>query len=179
MNTFCIFIFFMIFYSDIFCHIERDEFGLFDKVIGPNSGNRAYTLFENRPGRQEESLVFDIQNQEQFARLVIKNSFFKPVVLKIYSPLALDYDKGLPIFQNLADNFDGKVIFAGLDVSKNSDIFMQISMFYGLKKIQLPLFLFYQFGKVKMPFLAGFQPKNSLSSQIERFFFTSDNDPGH
>ena len=121
-----------------------------------------------------ESLVFNIQGMAQFTKLVVKNSYSKPVVLKVYSPISQDTCKLTPVFQAVADEFKNQVIFAGLDVSQNMDIFMQISMFYRLKQVELPLFLFYQNGQLLMPFLAGFQPQDYLSGHIQKRFFAAD-----
>ncbi len=126
--------------------------------------------------RLPESLVFNIQGMAQFTKLVVKNSYSKPVVLKIYSSMHQDSKRVAPVFQAVADEFKNQVIFAGLNVAQNMEIFMQISMFYKLKKVDLPLFLFYKDGQLLMPFLAGFQPQSYLSGYIQQRFFTNAGD---
>lgn len=138
--------------------------------------NTAQLVAESLTDSVPESLVFNIQGMAQFTKLVVKNSYSKPVVLKIYSPMSQDSGKVAPVFQAVADEFKNQVIFAGLNVAQNMDIFMQISMFYKLKKVDLPLFLFYKDGQLLMPFLAGFQPQNYLSGYIQRKFFVHDDD---
>ncbi len=123
--------------------------------------------------RLPESLVFNIQGIAQFTKLVVKNSYSKPVVLKIYSSKHQDSKKVAPVFQAVADEFKNQVIFAGLNIAENVEIFMQISMHYKLKKVDLPLFLFYKDGQLLTPFLAGFQPQSYLSDYIQQRFFSN------
>lgn len=139
-----------------------------------SSDNTAQIVAESVTDSVPESLVFNIQGMAQFTKLVVKNSYSKPVVLKIYSPMSQDSGKVAPVFQAVADEFKNQVIFAGLNVAQNMDIFMKISMFYKLKKVDLPLFLFYKDGQLLMPFLAGFQPQDYLSGYIQRKFFAHD-----
>lgn len=167
-----IFVFFLIF-SYLFCYVEPDQGGLFTKIIRSCTAGqeKSQVTYELREQGATESLVFNIQGMVQFTNLVVKNSYSKPVVLKIYSPMSQDTDKVTSVFQAVADEFKNQVIFAGLNVSQNMDIFMQISMFYKLKKVDLPLFLFYKDGQIWMPFLAGFQPQSYLSDCIQQRFF--------
>ncbi|MFH1253799.1 MAG: thioredoxin family protein [bacterium] len=197
------FLFFLMF-SYLLSYVEPDQGGLFTKIVrsggaGQEKSQVAYEpreqiehqscdINKNSPDNTDqlvaesvtdmtpESLVFNIQGMAQFTKLVVKNSYSKPVVLKIYSPMSQDSGKVAPVFQAVADEFKNQVIFAGLNVAQNMDIFMQISMFYKLKKVDLPLFLFYKDGQLLMPFLAGFQPQNYLSGYIQRKFFVHDDD---
>ncbi len=191
-----IFLFFLMF-SCLLCHVEPDQGGLFTKIVRSNAigqdrqqvryeprqpseqiepqQNQQNDVTQNLSASAAESLVFNIQGMVQFTKLVVKNSYSKPVVLKLYSPMSQDTGKVTPVFQAIADEFKNQVIFAGLDVSQNMDIFLQISMFYRLKKVDLPLFLFYKDGQLLMPFLAGFQPKEYLSSYIQKKFFGGEN----
>ena len=170
-----IFVFFLMF-SYLFCYVEPDQGGLFTKIVqsGLVGQEKSQVTYELREQGATESLVFNINGMVQFTKLVVKNSYSKPVVLKIYSPVSQDTSKVTPVFQAVADEFKNQVIFAGLNVSQNMDIFMQISMFYRLKQVELPLFLFYKDGQILMPFLAGFQPQNYLSGYIQRKFFAHD-----
>jgi thioredoxin-like negative regulator of GroEL len=161
--------------SDLACHIEHDEIGLFDKLSGRTHGElpRPKAVFEARAETLQDSGVFSIQDMEQFVRLVIKNSHFKPVVLKIYSSGDSDSEKVLSAFQSVADKFENSVIFAGLNSEQNRELFMRIVLFCGLKNVDLPLFMFYKDGQPVMPFLVGYQPQDFLYGYIQRLFFTN------
>ena len=160
-------------FFNLVCHIEYDEGGLFYKFSEKNGGTpKAQVNYEIKDGMMEDSSVFNIQAMEQFTRLVVQNSYFKPVVLKIYSPENSDSEKVCPVFQAVADKFKSNVLFAGLNATQNREIFMQIVLFCKLRKVDLPLFMFYKDGQPVMPFLAGYQPFDSLSGYIQKLFFT-------
>lgn len=171
MRSFNLLVFVFFVFLNLACYIEHDESGLFYKFSEKNGGiPRLQVEFELKSGTSQDSLVFNIQNMEQFTRLVLKNSQFKPVVLKIYSPSNPDSEKVLTIFQAVAEKFKNSVVFAGLNVEQNKAMYMQISMFCRLKNVDLPLFMFYKNGQPIMPFLVGYQPESGLYGYIQRLF---------
>ena len=163
-------------FSRLYCYVERDTGGIFDKIARSNGAGPEIVrvVFEPRGDRPpEDSLVFDIRGMEQFTKLVVKNSYSRLVILKLYSSVSPDSIKETSMFQSVADEFKHQAIFAGLNAIQNMDIVKQIAMFCRLEKIDLPLFLFYKDGQLMMPFLAGFQPQDALSSYIQNRFFVS------
>lgn len=118
--------------------------------------------------------VFDIHGLEQFERLIIKNSYYRPVVLKLYQPDIKDIAQINGVFQDVAQGFNNKIIFAGLNVSRNKQLYARINNFCNLKNVELPLFLFYEKGQLKMPFLSGSQHKDYLAEYIQKLFFSDE-----
>lgn len=159
-------------FSNLVCYVEHDEGGLFYKFSEKNDVPKPRAAYEVREGTCQDSCVFNIQDMEQFIRLVVKNSHFKPVVLKIYSSENPDSEKVLPVFQAVADKLKNSVIFAGLNAVQNKEICMQIALFCKLKKFDFPLFLFYKDGYPVMPFLVGYQPQDFLYGYIQKIFFS-------
>lgn len=162
-------------------HVAQEESGVYQGFQDLQQGKRVgqgqlpSAIFEKKSDAGD-SHVFDIHGQEQFERIVIKNSYFRPVVLKIYLPTHKDINQITNLFQDVAQCFNTNVIFAGLDVMKNAQLYMQIFTMCNLKNVELPLFLFYDKGQMRMPFLMGCQHKDYFVEYIKKMFFTQ-NDP--
>lgn len=182
MKNFAVFILFFLFalgYYSITANVPQVSAGVFQgfkdlqQGRGIASNGQPSAIFEKKADACDSN-VFDIHGQEQFERIVIGNSRIRPVVLKIYLPTHKDINQITDIFQDVAQSFDHGVIFAGLDVVKNAQLYMQIYTMCNLKNIELPLFLFYDKGQLKMPFLTGFQHKDYFVEYIKKMFFTQN-----
>ncbi|KKQ32463.1 MAG: hypothetical protein US49_C0007G0005 [candidate division TM6 bacterium GW2011_GWF2_37_49] len=180
MKIFAVFILCVSFVSN-FCsmcgNVPQSSDGIFHGLQSLQQGRGAEqkrlpsAIFEQRDDSGDTN-VFDIHGLEQFERLIVKNSYYRPVVLKLYLPNYKGIAQINEIFQDVAQGFNNKIIFAGLNISKNKQLYMRINNFCNLKNVELPLFLFYEKGQLRMPFLSGLQPKDYFVEYIQKLFFS-------
>jgi hypothetical protein len=182
MKIFAVFLPFFLFLSNfclLRCNVPPSTDGIFQRFQRMQQGKdldhkvHPSAVFEKK-GDSADSKVFDIHGMEQFKRIIIKNSYYKPVVLKLYLPTHKDIAQINEVFQDVAQNFNNNVIFAGLNVVQNMKLYQRIHNFCNLKNVELPLFLFYEKGQLKMPFLAGGQHKDYFVEYIQKMFFNAE-----
>lgn len=158
-------------------HVQKVQNGVFlgyqnlKRGQAANQKPQQHVFFEKKEGEDSlDSFVFDIRTQDQFNIFVVKNSMLKPVALKIYKSGVGDVSAGeeAKVFQEVADVFSSRVVFAGLDLSKNNGRFSDALK---IKDEDLPLIIFFENGQVKTPFVPANQHKNYLVKLIETKFF--------
>ncbi len=110
----------------IFCYLS-----VFEKM---NSYGSLELLFENAIGRDFESLesgidssVMKLQGLESFNSEVIRSK--KPVVVKFFHERSLSSEQSKQLYQELAENFQGKVQFFSVDLSENRELVMHLAAF--------------------------------------------------
>lgn len=161
-------------------HVEEINSGVFlsyqnlKQGRGISKKSPPYAFFEKKEDGGDaklDSIVFDIRNDAQFQRLVLKNSTLKPVALKIYKSSDknnTEADNHVKMFQDVAEVFSSNMIFAGLDLSRNKGNFYEM---LNLKDEDLPLIIFFENGQPQTPFVPANQHKNYLINLIEGRFF--------
>lgn len=132
------------------------------------------------------SNVISINGKQAFVTGLIKASILKPVVIFVYSAASTDSEKMKPIFHQVADLFNGKVIFASIDllakkndVLENQQILAQIMHNENIKRLDLPLFLFIKDAALYTPahlapaILQGVYTKENLAQFVQNKYFPS------
>jgi thiol-disulfide isomerase/thioredoxin len=162
----------------------RKQTSLFNEFAqGQMDQKTPLVCFEKRINKLD-SQVFSISSAEQFSTIVLQNSFHKPVIFVLYASGDKGSQEIRPIILSLADMYDQKVLFALLNVTKNTNLFLQILMAHNLVKFdsplhaktafQLPLIIFYKNGDPLLPLLQGFQQQKYLSWVINQKFFNTN-----
>jgi hypothetical protein len=92
-----------------------------------------------------------------------------PVVVKIVA----DGDNPFlqKSFQELADEFSGRVLFVTANVSNVFQVVNSIMSKLRMRQINLPMILFFKSGTLVPPMLTGFVPKENLTKFIGKAFF--------
>lgn len=92
-----------------------------------------------------------------------------PVVVKITA--AKDNPYLQKAFQELADEFSGRVLFVVANVSNVSQVLNSIMSKLKMRQVNLPIILFFKSGTLVPPMLTGFVPKENLTKFIGKAFF--------
>jgi hypothetical protein len=139
---------------------------------------QAQAIFEKLADGRTDSLVRLINGVDDINQNIIKASVKQPVVIKIFSDKSLDSNKVKTPFQQAAGSYKNKVSFVGLDLfahcnnaSENYSVVMQIMQSQNLRSISLPMFLFYQDGKLFLPMQQGFFTQTNLEELTRNMFF--------
>lgn len=98
-------------------------------------------------------------NDSNFQELVLQSE--KPVVVDFWAPWCQPCRIIAPIIEELAKEYDGKVVFAKLNTDEN----MQTTMRFGIRGI--PTLLIFKNGK-EVGRIVGARPKPQLKEEIER-----------
>ncbi len=98
-------------------------------------------------------------NDSNFEEVVLKSE--KPVVVDFWAPWCQPCRIIAPIIEELAKEYDGKVVFAKLNTDEN----MQTTMRFGIRGI--PTLLIFKNGK-ELGRIVGARPKPQLKEEIER-----------
>ncbi len=98
-------------------------------------------------------------NDSNFEEVVLKNE--KPVVVDFWAPWCQPCRIIAPIIEELAREYDGKVVFTKLNTDEN----IQTTMRFGIRGI--PTLLIFKDGK-EVGRIVGARPKPQLKEEIER-----------
>ncbi len=98
-------------------------------------------------------------NDSNFEEVVLKSE--KPVVVDFWAPWCQPCRVIAPIIEELANEYDGKVVFAKLNTDDN----MQTTMRFGIRGI--PTLLIFKNGR-EAARIVGARPKPQLKQEIER-----------
>jgi len=98
-------------------------------------------------------------NDSNFEQVVLKSE--KPVVVDFWAPWCQPCRIIAPIIEELAQEYNGKVIFAKLNTDDN----MQTTMRFGIRGI--PTLLIFKNGQ-EVGRIVGARPKRDLKNEIER-----------
>ena len=98
-------------------------------------------------------------NDSNFEEVVLKNE--KPVVVDFWAPWCQPCRIIAPIIEELAREYDGKVVFTKLNTDEN----IQTTMRFGIRGI--PTLLIFKDGK-EVGRIGGARPKPQLKEEIER-----------
>ena len=131
--------------------------------------------FRFKSGRYEQttegqqSLVKVISGINQFKMNVLDVS--KSVVVRIHAPQDTKSHELGKICQKLAEEFRGKVQFSSLAAMENKEVLTRIAMMLKLKKMELPLILFFHGGKLILPLVSGLVGEKELKTMVQERFF--------
>lgn len=156
-------------YGGLFGHLKKEE-GLFYKYARHAVCSEKKPIFEKKNDGSTDSAVALIHGVQEFNQIVIARSHQKPVVVKFFSPQSIDSMKVCPIYQEVAETFKNKVSFVALNILEETETFSQVMLCYQLKKVDLPLFLFYKNGQFYPPSLQGYLTKENLENFIRKTF---------
>jgi thioredoxin-like negative regulator of GroEL len=137
------------------------------------------SVFEKRDNNTDSPVIL-VHGADQFNKFVLLASHQQPVVVKLFSLQNPESLRIKPIFHKVADFFKKEVFFAALDVVENHEILNQIMLFYKLKSVDLPLFLFYKDGGLYAPahapaaMVQGYLNEENLKNFIKEKFFVSN-----
>jgi len=98
-------------------------------------------------------------NDSNFEKVVLKTE--KPVVVDFWAPWCQPCRIIAPIIEELAREYDGKVVFTKLNTDEN----IQTTMRFGIRGI--PTLLIFKDGK-EVGRIVGARPKPQLKEEIER-----------
>jgi thiol-disulfide isomerase/thioredoxin len=124
-----------------------------------------------------DSNVIVVDNLAMYNKVVLAGQ--KPVVLRVFTQKNPHYKKTKEIFQKVSDAYQGKVVFAAMDLPEeqqsNPEIFKILSsimLMTGVKKVELPAFLFYRMGLPHMPapIVHGVHTYENLVAIIDKKF---------
>lgn len=104
------------------------------------------------------ALVSEV-NDSNFEQVVLKSD--KPVVVDFWAPWCQPCRLIAPIVEELAREYDGKVLFAKLNTDEN----MQTTMRFGIRGI--PTLLIFKNGQ-EVARIVGARPKRDLKNEIDR-----------
>ncbi len=98
-------------------------------------------------------------NDSNFEEVVLKSE--KPVVVDFWAPWCQPCRLIAPIIEELANEYDGRVVFAKLNTDDN----MQTAMRFGIRGI--PTLIIFKNGQ-EAGRIVGARPKPQLKQEIER-----------
>ena len=144
-------------------------------AYGVSSNENQKLTYEKRKNDNSESNVVMIDGFNQFQQIVINGSIQKPVVVKLFSSENGDSKKVAPVFQGVADTLGHSVLFVAINIladsggeaSENNQLVFQIMMRYGLKRLDLPAFLFFKEAMLVPPMKQGFDTEENLVAFIK------------
>jgi hypothetical protein len=115
------------------------------------------------------SNVLLIKDVASFYREVIRSA--RPTVVRIVTgredpSLAFSY-------QEVADQFVGRVVFVNANISKISNIVNAIMVRFRMRSVTLPLVMFFSSGALVPTILSGVVSKEKLVRLINKLFFSS------
>lgn len=173
----CIFLFGNVLWS----HVPKPRrfFDVYVQTEAEAKRKAALVVFEKR-NDNTDSPVMLVHGANQFNKFVVLASHQHPVVVKLFSFQNPGSLMVKPVFQKVADFFRKNVFFAALDVLENHEILNQIMLFYKIKQVDLPVFLFYKDGALYSPahepvaMVQGYLNEENLKSFIEKKFFNGN-----
>jgi thiol-disulfide isomerase/thioredoxin len=145
-------------------------------LVGGVSGDESQKLtYEKRKNDNSESNVVIIDGFNQFQQIVINGSVQKPVVVKLFSSENVDSKKVAPVFQGVADTLGHSVLFVAINIladsgegaSENNQLVFQVMVHYGLKRLDLPAFLFFKGAMLVPPTKQGFDTEENLVAFVK------------
>jgi len=150
---------FILLFMQFFCmHAYVVQEYLFDYLV-VSDGRR----FESGGGH-----VITVRDSNSFYRDVVQN--VQPTVVKVVA--GVENSNLQSIYHEVAEDFWGRVSFVSVSIADVVDIIRMIMVRLGIEQITLPLFLFFKQGTLILPIVTGYVTKESLTSHIEKRFFS-------
>lgn len=139
---------------------------------------RVVPITREKRSNNTDSNVIVVENLATYNKIVL-HAGNKPVVLRVFTQKNPNYKTTKAIFQKVSDAYQGKVVFAAMDLPEqqqaNPEIFKILSsimLMTGVKKVELPAFLFYRMGLPHMPapIVHGVHTFDNLKTIIDKKF---------
>ncbi|KKQ49317.1 MAG: hypothetical protein US69_C0007G0066 [candidate division TM6 bacterium GW2011_GWF2_38_10] len=159
-------------------HIKKEQ-GFFYTYVNhlvQEKKHKDVPAYEPLVGSKDPSKVFIIEAQRHFDKMVIAQSFQRPVVVKLYAPQSIDCIKVLPIFQEVAKALYPHIACAAIDIITHNQLFVQLMTLSRVDSVALPLFMFFKDGQLYAPLhdpvlmVQGYVTKDNLIDHIRRKF---------
>jgi len=139
---------------------------------------RVIQITREKRSDNTDSNVILIENLATYNKIVLRAGR-KPVVLRVFTEKNESYKKTKEVFQKVSDAYQGRVVFAAMDLPEkqqsNPEMFQilsRIMLLTGVKKVELPAFMFYRMGLPHMPapIVHGVHTYDNLVSIINKKF---------
>ncbi len=129
--------------------IEYNVLPVPEKIAEKSTPVAVKTTDQQPVPRQVVSTVhgmIEIENEQMFKDIIVASR--QPVLLDMFAAWCLPCQRMMPIVEKLAKEFDGKIVFAKLNVSnKNMNIEKLTPLIHGKAVYSVPTFIFIKNGK--------------------------------